>query len=215
MRVVIVEDQALLRGASSRSCASRASMSWRRPRTAPAAAHASCHKADAAILDVRLPPGFSDEGLAGPALEARARQPGQACSSSPSIVEPVYTPSCWSPARPGRLPAQGAGAMCARSVDAVDRVAPRGRARPRGVASSCARARAIRARRRSRAHPGRARGPRLMPRGRSKRPRSPRHGGHAGASRSTSPTSSQARPVARPRRSPARAGRALAYLRAT
>jgi len=48
------------------------------------------HKPDIAIVDVRLPPGFSDEGLRA-AIEARRRQPGLAVLILSQYVEPVYT----------------------------------------------------------------------------------------------------------------------------
>ena len=48
------------------------------------------HKPDLAIVDVRLPPGFSDEGLRA-AIEARRRQPGLGVLILSQYVEPVYT----------------------------------------------------------------------------------------------------------------------------
>jgi DNA-binding NarL/FixJ family response regulator len=48
------------------------------------------HKPDLAIVDVRLPPSFTDEGLRA-ALEARARQPGLGVLVLSQYVEPVYT----------------------------------------------------------------------------------------------------------------------------
>jgi DNA-binding NarL/FixJ family response regulator len=48
------------------------------------------HKPDVAIVDVRLPPGFSDEGLRA-AIEARRRRPGLGVLILSQYVEPVYT----------------------------------------------------------------------------------------------------------------------------
>ena len=48
------------------------------------------HKPDLAIVDVRLPPGFTDEGLRA-AIEARRRQPGLGVLILSQYVEPVYT----------------------------------------------------------------------------------------------------------------------------
>ena len=48
------------------------------------------HKPDLAIVDVRLPPTFTDEGLRA-ALEARRRQPGLAILILSQYVESVYT----------------------------------------------------------------------------------------------------------------------------
>jgi DNA-binding NarL/FixJ family response regulator len=48
------------------------------------------HKPDLAVVDVRLPPSFSDEGLRA-AIEARRRQPGLGVLILSQYVEPVYT----------------------------------------------------------------------------------------------------------------------------
>jgi DNA-binding NarL/FixJ family response regulator len=48
------------------------------------------HKPDLAIVDVRLPPSFTDEGLRA-ALEARRRRPGLGVLILSQYVEPVYT----------------------------------------------------------------------------------------------------------------------------
>ncbi len=48
------------------------------------------HKPDLAIVDVRLPPSFSDEGIRA-AIEARRRQPGLGVLILSQYVEPVYT----------------------------------------------------------------------------------------------------------------------------
>jgi DNA-binding NarL/FixJ family response regulator len=48
------------------------------------------HKPELAIVDVRLPPTFTDEGVRA-ALEARARFPGMGVLILSQYVEPVYT----------------------------------------------------------------------------------------------------------------------------
>jgi DNA-binding NarL/FixJ family response regulator len=48
------------------------------------------HKPDLAIVDVRLPPTFTDEGIRA-ALQARARFPGLGVLILSQYVEPVYT----------------------------------------------------------------------------------------------------------------------------
>jgi DNA-binding NarL/FixJ family response regulator len=48
------------------------------------------HKPDLAIVDVRLPPTFTDEGVRA-AIAARERQPGLAVLILSQYVEPVYT----------------------------------------------------------------------------------------------------------------------------
>ena len=91
MRVVIVEDNALLR---------EGIVALLRERDVEVVAQAedgdgllrviSGHKPDLAIVDVRLPPGFTDEGLRA-AIEARRRHPGLAVLILSQYVEPVYT----------------------------------------------------------------------------------------------------------------------------
>ncbi|MGV1049866.1 MAG: response regulator [Solirubrobacterales bacterium] len=50
----------------------------------------SGHKPDLAIVDVRLPPTFTDEGIRA-AIEARRRQPGLGVLILSQYVEPTYT----------------------------------------------------------------------------------------------------------------------------
>ena len=103
---------AAARGA--RRAAARAGHRGRRPgRGRPRGCCGSSrgHKPDLAIVDVRLPPSFTDEGLRA-ALEARARQPGLGVLSSPSTSSRSTRPSCSSPARAG-------SATCSRSASAT------------------------------------------------------------------------------------------------
>ncbi|HMJ32555.1 MAG TPA: response regulator transcription factor [Baekduia sp.] len=91
MRLVIVEDNALLR---------EGLVALLRERGIEVVAHAEDgdgllrivggHKPDVAIVDVRLPPTFTDEGVRA-ALEARRRHPGLGVLILSQYVEPVYT----------------------------------------------------------------------------------------------------------------------------
>jgi DNA-binding NarL/FixJ family response regulator len=91
MRVVIVEDQALLR---------EGIVALLREHDIEVVAQAedadgllriiAGHKPDLAIVDVRLPPSFTDEGVRA-AIEARKRHPEIGILILSQYVEPVYT----------------------------------------------------------------------------------------------------------------------------
>lgn len=91
MRVVVAEDQTLLR---------EGIVALLREHELEVVAQAedgegllrivSGHKPDLAIVDVRLPPSFSDEGIRA-AIEARRRRPGLGVLILSQYVEPVYT----------------------------------------------------------------------------------------------------------------------------
>ena len=92
------------------------------------------HKPDLAIVDVRLPPTFTDEGLRA-ALEARRRQPGLAILILSQYVESVYTSELLSSSGEG-----GVGYLLKERVgdvrgflDALERVAAGGTALDRAV----------------------------------------------------------------------------------
>jgi DNA-binding NarL/FixJ family response regulator len=99
------------------------------------------HKPDLAIVDVRLPPTFSDEGIRA-ALEARRRHPELAVLVLSQYVEPVYT---------GELLAGGQGGVgyllkervseVRMFLDAVERVAGGGTALDREVVATLVRER--------------------------------------------------------------------------
>ncbi len=98
------------------------------------------HKPDLAIVDVRLPPSFTDEGIRA-ALEARRHHPELSVLVLSQYVEPVYT---------GELLASGesgVGYLLKERVgevrtflDAVNRVAAGGTALDREVITSLVRA---------------------------------------------------------------------------
>jgi DNA-binding NarL/FixJ family response regulator len=100
------------------------------------------HKPDLAIVDVRLPPTFTDEGLRA-ALEARRRQPGLAILILSQYVESVYTSELLSSSGEG-----GVGYLLKERVgdvrgflDAVERVAAGGTALDRAVVAELVQAR--------------------------------------------------------------------------
>jgi DNA-binding NarL/FixJ family response regulator len=99
------------------------------------------HKPDLAIVDVRLPPTFSDEGIRA-ALEARRRHPEVAILVLSQYVEPVYTGELLSTGE------SGVGYLLKERVseiraflDAVQRVAAGGTALDREVVASLVRTR--------------------------------------------------------------------------
>ena len=99
------------------------------------------HKPDLAIVDVRLPPAFTDEGLRA-AIEARRRQPGLGVLILSQYVEPVYT---------SELLASGEGGVgyllkervgdVRGFLDAIERVAAGGTALDREVVAELVRER--------------------------------------------------------------------------
>ena len=100
------------------------------------------HKRDVAIVDVRLPPTFTDEGLRA-ALEARRRQPGLGILILSAYVEPVYTSELLASTGEG-----GIGYLLKERVgdvrgfvDAVERVAAGGTALDRSVVAELVNAR--------------------------------------------------------------------------
>ncbi|WP_028058477.1 response regulator transcription factor [Candidatus Solirubrobacter pratensis] len=144
MRVVIAEDQALLR---------EGIVALLREQGIDVVAQAEDgegllrivggHKPDLAIVDVRLPPTFTDEGIRA-ALEARARFPGLGVLILSQYVEPVYTAEL--------LDSDGDGGLgyllkervgdVKGFVGAVERVADGGTALDREVVKELVRARA-------------------------------------------------------------------------
>ena len=135
MRVVIAEDQALLRAGL---------VALLEDHDVEVVAQAedgdgllrvvAGHKPDVAITDVRMPPTFTDEGLKA-AIEARRRFPGLGLLVLSAYVEPVYTSEL--------LQAEGTGGLgyllkervgdAKAFVDAVQRVAEGGTALDREV----------------------------------------------------------------------------------
>jgi DNA-binding NarL/FixJ family response regulator len=142
MRVVIVEDQALLR---------EGIVALLREQGVEVVAQAedadgllrivNGHKPDAAIVDVRLPPTFTDEGLRA-AIEARERWPGLGILILSQYVEPVYTAELLASGEGGigYLLKERVGEVRA-FVEAVERVARGGTALDREVVAELMRSR--------------------------------------------------------------------------
>jgi DNA-binding NarL/FixJ family response regulator len=99
------------------------------------------HRPDVAIVDVRLPPTFTDEGLRA-AIEARRRHPGLGVLVVSQYVEPVYTAELLASgeAGVGYLLKERVGEVRA-FIDAVQRVAEGGTALDREVVAELMRAR--------------------------------------------------------------------------
>jgi DNA-binding NarL/FixJ family response regulator len=91
LRVVIAEDQALLREGIVALLREKGIDVVAQAEDAPGLLRVLAgHKPDLAIVDVRLPPTFTDEGVRA-ALEARAKYPGLGVLILSQYVEPVYT----------------------------------------------------------------------------------------------------------------------------
>ena len=102
MRVVIAEDQALLREGLVSLLGDHDIEVVGQAEDGPGLVRiAAGHKPDVAIVDVRLPPTFTDEGIRA-AIEARERVPGMGVLILSQYVEPVYT---------GELLASGGGGV--------------------------------------------------------------------------------------------------------
>ncbi len=142
MRVVIAEDQALLREGIVALLQENGIEVVAQAEDGPGLMRiVAGHKPDMAIVDVRLPPTFTDEGIRA-ALEARRQRPDLAVLVLSQYVEPVYT---------GELLAtgeSGVGYLLKERVseirsflDAVRRVAEGGTALDREVVASLVRER--------------------------------------------------------------------------
>jgi len=107
LRILLAEDQALLLAGLTRILEAGGCRVVATARSGPELAAALADPAltaldpDVAILDVRLPPTFSTEGLVA-AVEARARRPGLPVLVLSQYVEPLYA---------GELLAGGHGAV--------------------------------------------------------------------------------------------------------
>lgn len=142
MRVVIVEDHALLREGMVALLSENGIDVVAQAEDGPGLLRiVDGHKPDLAICDVRLPPGFSDEGIRA-ALEARRRHPSLAVLVLSQYVEPAYSHELLSAGE------SGVGYLLKERVsevrtflDAVRRVAAGGTALDREVVTSLIRSR--------------------------------------------------------------------------
>lgn len=90
MRVVLGEDHALLRDGLTRLLTAHGCTVVATADTGPALRRALVtHRPDVAVVDVRLPPTFTDEGLTA-AIEARRQVPGLPVLVLSQYVEPLY-----------------------------------------------------------------------------------------------------------------------------
>jgi DNA-binding NarL/FixJ family response regulator len=142
MRAVIVEDLALLREGIVALLRENGIDVVAQAEDGPGLERiVSGHKPDVAIVDVRLPPAFTDEGLRA-AIEARRRHPGLGVLILSQYVEPVYTAELLASgeAGVGYLLKERVGEVRA-FIDAVQRVAAGGTALDREVVAELMRAR--------------------------------------------------------------------------
>ena len=145
MRVVIAEDQALLReGIVALLSDKGIDVVAQAEDGAGLLRILAGHKPDLAIVDVRLPPTFTDEGIRA-ALEARAKYPGLGVLILSQYVEPVYTAELLDSGEGGigYLLKERVGDVKA-FVAAVESVARGGTALDREVVSELVRRRATR-----------------------------------------------------------------------
>jgi DNA-binding NarL/FixJ family response regulator len=142
MRAVIVEDLALLREGIVALLRENDIEVVAQAEDGPGLERiVSGHKPDVAIVDVRLPPTFSDEGLRA-AIEARKRHPGLGVLILSQYVEPVYTAELLASgeAGVGYLLKERVGDVRG-FIEAVERVAAGGTALDREVVAELMRAR--------------------------------------------------------------------------
>jgi DNA-binding NarL/FixJ family response regulator len=142
MRVVIAEDHALLREGLVALLRGAGIEVLATTDTGPGLLDiVTEHDPELAIIDVRLPPGFADEGIRA-AIAARSAHPGLATVILSQYVEPVYTAELLD------SPGGGIGYLLkervsdvAEFVDALTRVAAGGTALDREVVTELVRTR--------------------------------------------------------------------------
>ncbi len=142
MRVVIVEDNALLREGIVALLRERGIDVVAQAEDAPGLLRiVAGHKPDVAIVDVRLPPTFTDDGVRA-AIEARAKHPGLGVLILSQYVEPVYTQELLASGTGGvgYLLKERVGEVRA-FVEAIERVAAGGTALDREVVAELMRTR--------------------------------------------------------------------------
>jgi DNA-binding NarL/FixJ family response regulator len=142
VRVVIVEDQALLREGIVALLREHHIDVVAQAEDGPGLLRiVGGHKPDLAIVDVRLPPTFTDEGIRA-AIEARERNPGTAILILSQYVEPAYTAELLASGEGGvgYLLKERVGEVRA-FLDAVKRVAEGGTALDREVVAELVRSR--------------------------------------------------------------------------
>jgi DNA-binding NarL/FixJ family response regulator len=142
VRVVIAEDQALLREGLVALLRENDVEVVAQAEDGPGLVRiVGGHKPDLAIVDVRLPPTFTDEGVRA-ALEARERHPGLGILILSQYVEPAYTSELLASGEGGigYLLKERVGEVRA-FLDAVRRVAAGGTALDREVVAELVKSR--------------------------------------------------------------------------
>jgi DNA-binding NarL/FixJ family response regulator len=142
VRVVIAEDQALLREGIVALLREHGIEVVAQVEDGPGLLRViGGHKPDLAIVDVRLPPTFTDEGVRA-AVEARRRHPGLAVLILSQYVEPAYTAELLASGEGGvgYLLKERVGEVRA-FLDAIERVARGGTALDREVVAELVRTR--------------------------------------------------------------------------
>jgi DNA-binding NarL/FixJ family response regulator len=142
VRVVIAEDQALLREGIVALLREHGIEVVAQVEDGPGLLRViGGHKPDLAIVDVRLPPSFTDEGVRA-AVEARRRHPGLAVLILSQYVEPAYTAELLASGEGGvgYLLKERVGEVRA-FLDAIERVARGGTALDREVVAELVRTR--------------------------------------------------------------------------
>ena len=142
MRVVVVEDQALLREGLVALLREHEIEVVAQVEDGPGLLRVvGGHKPDLAIVDVRLPPSFTDEGIRA-AVEVRRRHPGTGILILSQYVEPEYTAELLEAgdAGVGYLLKERVGEVRA-FLDAIARVAAGGTVLDREVVTELVRAR--------------------------------------------------------------------------
>jgi DNA-binding NarL/FixJ family response regulator len=146
MRVVIVEDNTLLREGLVALLSEHGIEVVATAEDGPGLVRiVGGHKPDLAIVDVRLPPTFTDEGVRA-AIDARARHPGLGILILSQYVEPVYTQELLAGGAAGiaYLLKERVGEV-GTFLDAVERVAAGGTALDREVVAELMSSRRARA----------------------------------------------------------------------
>jgi DNA-binding NarL/FixJ family response regulator len=142
VRIVVVDDNALLREGLVALVRERGIQVVAQAEDGPGLLRiVNAHKPDLAIVDVRLPPTFTDEGVRA-AIEVRRRHPGTGILILSQYVEPVYTAELLAAgaAGCGYLLKERVGEV-RTFVDAIERVAAGGTALDSEVVSELMRTR--------------------------------------------------------------------------